>query len=208
MATRETEQIIKLINSNSQDIVDNISRESIDVYNFIKSQFDENNIIENYLFQFIYRSFYRIDNAGLTKEFKTEYFNILQEYRNKEIFDYSYILERLHRIPNHRGLNTFQFSFVTKMHNTINNNMPIYDSEVAEVFSFKKPKYNLNFNDKIEFYLEQLSFISNTYNLLFENNNLDETTVLFDNTFQNHNLSREKVFDFIFWSAGKVIRKL
>lgn len=47
MATRETEQIIKLINSNSQDIVDNISRESIDVYNFIKSQFDENNIIEN-----------------------------------------------------------------------------------------------------------------------------------------------------------------
>ena len=86
--------------------------------------------------------------------------------------------------------------------------MPIYDSEVAEVFSFKKPKYNLNFNDKIEFYLEQLSFISNTYNLLFKNNNLDETTVLFDNTFQNHNLSREKVFDFIFWSAGKVIRKL
>ena len=208
MATRETEQIIKLINSNSQDIVDNISRESIDVYNFIKSQFDENNIIENYLFQFIYRSFYRIDNAGLTKEFKTEYFNILQEYRNKEIFDYSDILERLHRIPNHRGLNTFQFSFVTKMHNTINNNMPIYDSDVAEVFSFKKPKYNLNFNDKIEFYLEQLSFISNTYNLLFKNNNLDETTVLFDNTFQNHNLSREKVFDFIFWSAGKVIRKL
>ena len=71
MAARETEEIIKLINSNSQDIVDNISRESIDVYNFIKSQFDENNIIENYLFQFIYRSFYRIDNAGLTKEFKT-----------------------------------------------------------------------------------------------------------------------------------------
>jgi hypothetical protein len=34
---------------------------------------------------FVFRSFYRLDNAGLTQEFKTRYFQLLQEYRNKPI---------------------------------------------------------------------------------------------------------------------------
>ena len=207
MVTKKIDEIIGLIDNNSQAIVGNISRESIDVYNFLKTQFDVTNVIENYLFQFVYRSFYRLDNAGLTKEFKAEYFNILEEYRYQDNFDYLIILKRLYDIPNYRGLNTLQFSFVTKMQNTISNSSPIYDSEVAEVFSFKRPKYNLSFEDKVKFYLEQLSMISQTYDLLIQNDNLGQIMILFDNNFPNHNLDKTKVFDFLFWSAGKVIRR-
>ena len=71
---KTTEEIINLINNNAQAIVNNISHESIDVYNFLRTQFDITNVAENYLFQFVYRSFYRLDNAGLTAQFKTEYF--------------------------------------------------------------------------------------------------------------------------------------
>ena len=93
---RTTEEIIRIIESNSQKIEDKISKESIDVYNFLNLQFNdkEKNIEKNYLFQFVYRSFYRIDNAGLTSEFKTEYFKILQEYRYTENFDFFNILKR------------------------------------------------------------------------------------------------------------------
>lgn len=203
---KTTEEIINLINNNAQAIVNNISHESIDVYNFLKTQFDNNNVTENYLFQFVYRSFYRIDNAGLTSVFKTEYFNILEEYRQLDNFDFAIILQRLYEIPNHRGQNTFQFSFVTKMQNTICNDKPIYDSEVAEVFSFTRPSHNLAFNDKVNSYLEQLNFIDNTYNFLIENRNLNGIIDLFGNRFPNHNLQTKKIYDFIFWSAGKVIR--
>lgn len=204
---RTTEEIIHVINNNAQAIVDNISNESIDVYNFLKTQFDNANVTENYLFQFVYRSFYRLDTAGLTTQFKTEYFNILQEYRQLDNFDFSIILQRLFTITNHQGQNTFQFSFVTKMQNTIRNDRPIYDSEIAEVFSFRRPRQNLVFDDKLNIFLEQLTIIDDTYNTLIQNQNLIEIIALFDNKFANHNLQTIKIFDFIFWSAGKVIRQ-
>jgi hypothetical protein len=33
------------------------------------------------VFQFTFRSFYRLDNAGLTPEFKSKYFALLEESR-------------------------------------------------------------------------------------------------------------------------------
>jgi hypothetical protein len=40
-------------------------------------------------------------------------------------------------MPDRINRNSFQFSFVTKIHNTIDNNQPIYDSKVEKVFAFK-----------------------------------------------------------------------
>lgn len=203
---RKNDEITNLILNNSQKIIQNISNESIDVYSFLKAQFDDSNVTENYLFQFVYRSFYRLDNAGLTTEFKTEYFNILEEYRESEIFDFENILQRLYNFQNHKGQNTFQFSFVTKMQNTIFNDKPIYDREVAEVFAFKRPSKK-QFSYKLNIFQEQLTIIEETYNTLIKNQSLNDIINLFDLKFPNHNLHEMKKFDFIFWSAGKVTRK-
>ncbi len=204
---RTTEEIINLIDYNTQIIIDNISHESIDVYGFLKSQFENSNVTQNYLFQFVYRSFYRLDNAGLTTQFKTEYFNLMQEYRQLDSFDFATILERLFEIVNHRRQNTFQFSFATKMQNTINNNKPIYDNEVAKVFSFNRPRQGANFNDKLDFFLNQLLIINQTYTTIIDSNSLQNIIYLFDNKFQQNNLGQIKKLDFIFWSAGKIINK-
>jgi hypothetical protein len=202
---RTTEEIINLIGNNTQAIIDNISNESIDVYNFLKTQFDNSNVIENYLFQFVYRSFYRLDNAGLTTQFKTEYFNIMQQYRQLDNFDFANILQRLFEIVNHQGQNTFQFSFATKMQNTIKNNKPIYDNEVAKVFSFNRPRQGASFNDKLDLFLNQLQQINQTYTTIIDDNSLENIINLFDNKFQQNNLGQIKKLDFIFWSAGKLI---
>ena len=67
------EYLIEFIENNSTEIIENIDFESIEVYNFLKSQFEMSNVTENYLFQFVFRSFYRLDNAGLTPKFKIEF---------------------------------------------------------------------------------------------------------------------------------------
>ncbi len=203
---RTKDEVINLIDKNTFTIIENISRESIDVYNFLNDQFANTKITENYLFQFVYRSFYRIDNAGLTSNFKSEYFKLLEEYRNKNNFEFSTILNHLYLITNHQGQNTFQFSFVSKMQSTLNNNKPIYDSEVARVFSFSRPKYNLSFEDKLRSYSEQLTLIEQTYKSFIENQSLTTIINLFDDKFPDHGLNEIKKLDFIFWSTGKVIR--
>jgi hypothetical protein len=199
----KTKIISNWIEKHSKEIIENIEQESIDVYHFIKEEFVKSNANDNYLFQFVFRSFYRIDNAGLTPEFKKEYFNILEQYRNNNQFDFDKVLSRLFAFPNRKGQNTFQFSFVTKMSNTINDSMPIYDSEVAKMFSLSRP-YQTEFEIKLDKYLDQLDIIQKGYNQIIEQNLLPETIGLFDHKFVNNNLSEMKKLDFIFWSAGKI----
>ena len=196
-------EISEWIENHSTEIIKNIDQESVDVYNFLKKEFNESNVNENYLFQFVFRSFYRIDNAGLTPEFKKEYFEILEENRNEKQFDFEKVLRRLYSFPNRKGQNTLQFSFVTKMFNTIDDIMPIYDSEVAKMFSMSRP-YQAEFEIKLDKYLDQLDTIQNGYEKITEQNLLPKTVGLFDREFKNNNLSEMKKLDFIFWSAGKI----
>ena len=62
----------------SPPLIENVSayrvgRESVDVYLFLCDEFARGPVTQNYLFQFVYCSFYRLDNAGLTPEFKFSY---------------------------------------------------------------------------------------------------------------------------------------
>lgn len=200
-------EIAEWIEKHSTEIIKSIDQESVDVYNFLKKQFNESNVKENYLFQFVFRSFYRIDNAGLTPEFKKEYFEILEENRNKKQFDFEKVLRRLYSFPNRKGQNTLQFSFATKMFNTIDDMMPIYDSEVAKMFSMSRP-YQSEFEVKLDKYLDQLDKIQNGYEQIISKNIIPKTIGLFDQNFKDNKLSEMKKLDFIFWSAGKIKKRL
>lgn len=195
--------ISKWIEKNSDIIISNLKQESVDVYQFLKHQYINTDITQNLLFQFVYKNFYRIENAGLSSEFKSVYFNLMEENRNKKNQDIGEIIKRLYSIPNLRGLNTFQFSFATKMLNTIDENYPIYDSEVARVFEFKNPTTK-ELESRIKISVEKIDEIKYSYSCILENELIINTLRLFDQKFLDNSLSDIKKIDFIFWSAGKL----
>lgn len=162
------EQILKILIENYKESFNKLNIESFDVYSFLNNEFkNTKDITRNYLFQFIFRSFYRLDNAGLTPEFKTIYFELLQEYRNKPI-DLNAICLDLSDYKTRKGLNSIQFSFATKLANTIDDSYPIYDSEVIRLFNFKQP-YRFEKDEKIKIYLEQYDYILSTSKELITN---------------------------------------
>ena len=69
-------EITNWIEENSTDIIDNIDIESIEVYQFLQEQYNTTNVEENHLFQFVFRSYYRLDGAGLSAEFKHAFFEL------------------------------------------------------------------------------------------------------------------------------------
>jgi len=201
--------IPEILSINSEEVIANLYQESIDAYIFLKDQFEvTKDIRENYFFHFVYRSFYRLDNAGLSNNMKVEYFNLMQELRNNTPFDFSVVCDRLYKIPNLKGQNSLQFSFATKMANMINETCPIYDSEVASMFGFRAPynyktydqrlkEYTLFYNDMAKQYID----ISQNDLLLsvFENMNSKLNNI--------ESLSAIKKLDFLMWSAGKLKNK-
>jgi hypothetical protein len=189
-----------------EDVINNIAYESVEVYRFLQDEFSKGNVIENHLFQFVYRSFYRLDNAGLSPALKEEYFRIMEELRNKNIIDPADIVKRLYQFRTLKDKNSVQFSFTTKLINTINNRYPIYDAEVARVFEF--PSYYIkDYGQKMQRYEEQYQIIQDSYKIVMQEDLLHSTICKFEERFECSTISEVKKLDFIFWSFGKILKK-
>jgi len=199
-------QITEWINEHSTEIIENLDQESIDVFLFLKKEFNNSNIIDNHLFQFVYRSFYRLDNAGLTDNLKEEYFIIMEKYKNRQHLEFKPILNQLHQFKNRKGQKTIQFSFTTKMFNMIDERMPIYDKYVAKMFNLSYPN-NKDIDKKINTYLNHYQIIKEGYKEIYNKNLLMPIIDLFDKEFKENKLPILKKIDFIFWSAGKIKEK-
>lgn len=100
--------------------------ESIRVYEWLEAHKGKP---ENPVFQFVFRSYYRIDNAGLTSDWKVRYFEFLSQ-RERSLRT---ILEGLYHIQTKKKVKSLQVSFATKLLHTLDTSQPIYDSKVTEL---------------------------------------------------------------------------
>lgn len=198
-------KIIEEIKDNKKLIFDNIKQESISVYLFLKNEHKKRNIGNNLLFQFIFRSYYRLDNGGLGDKLKERYFVLLS---NKQK-DLKKILSELYKIPtlNSKNKNTIQFSFATKLIHTLDNNKPIFDTEVSRVILEKVQGKNKR--DKIDSYLKIYEGLEGLYTSLLKDGDIKNIIKKFRSKFKvkNNSISAIKVLDFIIWSLGKLKKK-
>lgn len=195
------------IDTHRDQVLENLDSESVDVYVFLSKRFGERDVSKDQVFQFVFRSFYRLDSAGLTDAFKTEYFKTLEDLRATDAVKLKDLADQFHRIPTLRGKNTLQFSFSTKLAHTISVAYPIYDTEVAHAFGFTKPAsgdYQARLNELLDFY----DWLKGAYETILKDRLMIQTIQAFRNKFsaQAPDLDDVKVLDFIFWSAGKLIR--
>lgn len=194
------------INTYASKIVENIDPESIDVYLFLSDQYRKGDVSTNYLFQFVFRSFYRIDNAGLTSEFKDKYFELMEEARKSQNLDLSYLSKELFKFPNKKGLNTLQFSFISKLANTVDASYPIFDSEISGLYGFKRPYNYKDFDVRLNEYLAFYSKLKSDYRKALKRNLLEFAMNTFEASFPQKEkpIPEIKKIDFLLWSAGKL----
>ena len=201
-------QITTWIESNITSVLAHIDPESIAVYNFIQERFQTNTVAQDLIFQFIFRSYYRMDIAGLSPEFKKRYFELMEVCRKQSQLDFTEVVTSLYHIHNLRKdpRPTVQFSFISKMFSTIDAQRPVYDREVARMFSYMTTPIG-SLEKKLETYLHRYEHIQSSYQTILKDNLLPKITNAFDQNFQEHGLSEVKQLDFIFWAAGKFKKK-
>jgi hypothetical protein len=195
------------IEANAQDIVDAIGRESVEVYRYLMTTYERGPISKDYLFQFTYRHFYRMERAGLTHEFGRQYFEALDTARGRPELDLRDITGRLYGITRVRGDPSVQFSFVTKLAHTAQRECPIYDRVIGAVFGFVPPDGSPP-QEQLDKYLRFHDCLKSFYGEVRSRNRLAEARARFRTQYQAspEAVSEIKVLDFIFWTAGKVLR--
>ena len=207
------DEILSDIEAHARQIVYTIGREAVDVYGFLCDEFARGAADKNCVFQFVYRSFYRLDNAGLTDDFKKRYFELMEMERSRKLPEVDLkslkrLVEDLHPIPNRRGQESLQFSFVTKLANTVNNQYPIYDAQVAKAFDFHPPSNDKTFDVRLNEYMSFYALLRDTCQDTLTRNLLAGPRRDFRELYAAppEKIPDTKVLDFIFWSYGKLKR--
>jgi len=190
----------------AQAVVEKVEKESVAVYLFLSNEFARGPVIDNWLFQFVYRSFYRLDNAGLTPAFKSAYFQCMEDARRSLNVDIPTIVKKLHGEPNRKGHATLQFSFVTKLANTIDCcKYPIYDAEVARYFGFRAPSHTKSFDVRLAEFRTFYQWLGTLYEDVIAQGQVNEVIDRFYVAYgpESRQMPPLRVLDFIFWAAGK-----
>jgi hypothetical protein len=185
-------------------ILDAVGPEPIAVYRRLASEFAAGDIRANHVFQFLFRSYYRLDNAGLTREFKARYFELLEEHRGRAVIDLRRLAIELQPFRTLRNRESLQFSFITKLAATVNPSFPIYDNEVATIFGFRPPYGQGSFEERLGRCLEFYEWLRELYGRLLGSNRLLSTRNALETRYRYPvPLPPMKALDFIFWAAGK-----
>jgi len=127
----EIEQITSYFNKHRSEIVKKLSANGwrhFRDYFLIKKKFS-NNILDNN-FKNVFCTFYRVNGPmGLNDVQKNEFFKILSQKESS----LEKILRSLYKISGYGEKHKLFLSFGTKLLHTIDNNLPIYDRNIANV---------------------------------------------------------------------------
>lgn len=199
--------IVKYVEEIYDKIIESLPKTSVPVYDYIQKEFKKGDIKNNMVFQYVFSSYYGLNNAGLTYAFRTLFFEIMNDSINEEKIDLNDVVLKLWEERNRKGKKSVQFSFTTKMVHTINNKYPIYDNQIAYLFGFRQPYHIKDFNKKMAVYSKQYDEIKYSYENILKRDMLGSIIGGFRERYNKYQISDIKILDFIFWQAGKIKRR-
>lgn len=101
-------EVLDDIIAEQDQIRSSLTDADIDVYLFLLDRFRaaHGKISTDHVFHFLFRSYYRLDSAGLTPEFKVAYFKIMEETFSTKNVDLRSICKDLYRYENRKHQKT------------------------------------------------------------------------------------------------------
>lgn len=207
-----TEDIIKELERNKTAIFC-ILKERINFVNkyfFIKNTFENGKIKDNDYLQNEYKYFYGMNRAFLGEKFFKKYFGLLEERK----VDLKEILNETYKCKNLNGQNKLQFAFATKLLHTINNDKPIYDKHIGEIFGnfgIQLNGFGLKLSERIKNRSNYYQKLENEFEKLLDNETVKELIKDCRKEFKcekydwsDKSISDLKVLDFMLWAHNQI----
>jgi len=195
-------EVVNLVKRHKQKIFNKLlkDRKSFDDYKFITEEFKTNNVRNNSEFQKVYKRFYVLNRGGLGSKLIDRYFDLLQ----KKETNLKKILVELSEISREKSDYSVQLSFASKLIHTVDNNQPIYDSRVAEIFDIRL-NYNIkDIKERIADRLVAYNLLKKKFNKTLKNRGIKLIIKDFKKRLKV-DIGDVKMLDFMLWKLGGII---
>lgn len=209
--------LAKIVNKNGGNLLDKIDIKDIRSYLRLKAALPGTDVSTDEAFQEQFRTLYKIQGVGVSKTFLKRYFEVMEQHKTQEEFDFRAVSQDLFGINSRRKLSSSQFAFLTKMANLINEAYPVYDNHVAEMFDFEKPtQAKLTTRERLNAYMTFHTYMTETYQQMLDEDMLHDTLVVFkillkkyqDDEFPEIFLPQMKRIDYLVEAASQMQNKL
>lgn len=189
------------INENIDQLLQSIPPTHVSDYDWLVQNIHHVTELE---YQSKYKKYWVLNGAALSKEFIKKYFEQLQSGLNNNIPQLDILVNQLYKIPMRQDTYKIQFSFCTKLCHMLNNNLPIYDSNIKRFYKFVPPGTDLPVQQRISRLIEFHQFLVNEYNRVLDNGLLTMPIQKFRQRFNPQCFTDIKVIDSLIWAYSSI----
>lgn len=190
--------LASLINKNSNEIIVSLTDDYLIKYQYLKDKLFKTNVSIDYNYKKAFASYYKM--RFVTQDYRNKFFIAMEEAKNKDKPNFQELSRELYIIDGKH-----QFSFITKLLNTIFWDFPIYDKYVDIAFRFNRSA--IETNKMFEECNNIIEHISNTYKEIYDKKLIEHTLVKFNNKFGSYEIPFVKKIDFFVWALGKILEE-
>lgn len=184
------------MNQDIERALDNLEKRARDIQHYVNimDKVWNVNVAYDYEFQREYNSFYKVRRNA---EWREKYFNLFEKCKKRENLSFGFVLEELYF-----ETGRVEASFASKMLASLNDKMPIWDSQVLNRMGIVPSKKGGQ--QKIDETKALYDSVVDWYeNLRADKDKYEEYVSSFDNRFPDYIfISPTKKIDFILWAMG------
>lgn len=185
------------INDNIDNILHAISPSHVAQYDWLIQNIHQ---VAEHGYQRRYKTFWRLNGAGLSQNYCHAYFQYLQAGLDNNALHLHILAHELYQIPINTDRQALQFSFCTKLCNMLNREIPIYDSRIRIFYNFVEPTRNLPVIQRIDGYIRFHQFLINEYNRVLNEGLLAPSIQAFRQDLVPQHFTDIKVIDSLLWA--------
>ena len=200
----------RIINQNIDLILGSVN-EDLDIHTYLTllNIFQNVDVAQDAEFQSKYCRYWRLFGAGLSQNFRSAYFELMEGLRGRPIPSIGEVTRILYDVPSNKsGRKTLQFSFASKLLHTLDPHRPIYDSMVATFYRFMVPAPNKSFDVRLQSFLSFYGFLIIEYKKVLSNGLIQRAIAHFRHRFSvPDEYTDEKIIDTLVWRAMDLRKK-
>jgi len=177
-------------------------------YTELRRLFREEDACRNKVFQDLYRRFWAMNAARLSRDFVKGYFDLLHELRADREIAVEQVARRLNTMPSHGNHRySLQFSFASKLVHMLAPQKPVYDERVRSFYFLPGPR-GKGFEAKLACALDEYRFLDVEYGRVLKTGLLDEAIAAFTTAFDpGHACTGQKIIDTLIWHFVSLLRR-
>lgn len=199
----------RLMNDHRDEVIAELSRISdVPRYLEMRRKMREVNVATDVGFQQLYRDYWRMSLSRLGTPFYSRYFAHMEALKTSERGPDEAAIRDIAMLSDTPERSSLQFSFATKLLNTLDSREPVYDTHVTSFYFFVPPASDRPFEARLNALLEFYAFLRGEYARVIEEDLLGPAIRRFrEQPSVDDALRDERIVDLLIWGFASLMRR-